>query len=294
MVRVQVWAQCICVLLGLACSTYAQPPAKDREAFFETLREFMPHKELFDLVEHASIRKEIGLSASDANKIVENVSQTSSDLHTLRKQNEGKNVPLDEYKQQVRKLIAPHNSASYEILSKSDFKRLLGIYVQARSFRAVLNEQVAREIGLEGEAFEKFRKTRNDTWQELSEELREAMMRQIRKAPPGARADRTAIAKLFQDAEEKLDFKLARELTPAQKDALEKLKGAPFELPEHPFSFPPPPDRSRSGRGGGPPRGPNHGDDHKKGPDKNGDQAGDPTKCSDDNHEHSTHLKSVS
>jgi hypothetical protein len=298
MVRVQVLAQCVSVLLWLACSTHAQPPAKEREVFFETLREFMPHKELFDLVEHATIREQIGLSESEANLIVEHVSQTSGALNALRKQNEGKNVPLEQYKKQVRAIITPQNIASYDILYKSDFKRLLGIYVQARSYRAVLNEQVAREIGLEGQAFEEFRKTRNEVWQVLMEELREDMMQQIRKAPPGAPPARANITKLFKDAEKELDFKLARELTPDQKEALENLKGAPFNLPEHPFKFPLPPDRGRSGRVGGPPRSPNHGDDHKKAPDKKGDQADaqdhrcDPAKCSDGSHGRTSKLNS--
>ena len=229
-------------------STRGEDPRRgEREAFFDAMREFLPHKELFDLVKHASVREEIGLSADDAAAIERNVGKSFEAMHDIRRGNEGKVVSADELKGQVRKALAPLNDASYQILEKADLQRLLGIYVQARSYRALLNDRVASQIGLEGESLLTFRRTRNESWQTIMEDMREAMKREIRNAPPGVPPSRDAIGRLFKQAEDKLDLKLAQQLSIEQKSKLAELKGAPFDLPKYPFSFGPP--RSRSSRG---------------------------------------------
>ncbi len=303
MVRIQVLAQFACLLLWLGCSAHSQPPprpedprsgtthaehprpeesrrseSRERDSFFDAMREFLPHKELFDLVDLAEIRQEIGLSDSDAALIKENVGKSFEALHALRRENEGKTITSDQFKQQVRDAIAPLNQNSYGILEKADFKRLLGIYVQARSYRALLNDKVANEIGLEGHALEDFRRTRGEKWQSIMEETREAMMREMRNAPPGAPPNRDTISKLFRQAEEKLDHKLAKELTSEQNAALENLKGVEFKLPAHPFNFPP----SNRGRGrGGPPHGPGGKDPNGSKTESEARDRADDSKCFD-------------
>ncbi len=274
MVRIQVLAQSVCVLLWLACSVNSQSPpprpdgsrpddprrseSRERDAFFDAMREFLPHKELFDLLDHDSIRKEIKLSDADAELIEANVRKTFEALHAIRKEFEGKTPTPEEFKQKVAEAIEPLNKESYEILEKrADFERLLGLYVQARGHRALLNDQVAQKIGLEGQALEGFRKLRSQSWQLLMDDTRDAIKREMRNAPPGKSLPRNAISDLFKLAEKKLEDKLSRELTEEQKNALENLKGVKFPLPEHPFNYPP---RNR-GRGGS--RGPG-----ENGPDK--------------------------
>lgn len=285
MIRIRVLATCLSAwLLLLACSARLQSDerrgdSQEREAFFEALREFVPHKELFDLVRHESIRSEIKLSEADAKQIEENLSKSFEAMHKIREDSGGKGLSADELGSQMQKALEPLNDASYAILAKSDFKRLLGLYVQARGYRALLNDQVAGHIGLEGEALAEFRKTRSERWQAIMEDVREAMKREIRNAPPHLPPPRDVFTKLFQQAEEKLDLKLSQELTYKQKQDLEALKGAQFALPKHPFNYGPPSGRNH-GRNGG--RGP--GD---KGPDPKRGAASEPRECKSDERESS-------
>lgn len=253
------------MLLWLALSAHSQPPpppdAKEREAFFEVMREVLPHKELFDLLDHKSIRAEVDVNDADAETIEDNVRSTFEALRKFRDAEEGKLLTPEQLKQKVRETIAPFNQKSYDILEKNaKFDRLLGLYVQARGYRALLNDKIAKKIGLEGEALEKFRELRSETWRGLMEETNDAIKRHLRNTPPGAQPPRNAISDLFRHAEKELEEKLSCSLSDEQKDAFESLKGPQFALPERPFNY----GRGR-GPGGSKDKGP--GD---KGPDKRG------------------------
>lgn len=307
MVRIQVLAKCASVLLMLAASAPAQPPSpsafpttigspsrqrsdegrrdedhrgesQEREAWLDAIREFMPHKEVFDLVQHASVRQEIGLNAEVAQTIEDNVGSAFGALHDLRKKHEGKEFSKEDFNRSARAAVGPFNLQNYDLLGQANLPRLLGLYVQARGFRAVLNDRIASEIGLEGEAFEKFRKRRNEIWTAELDQVRDDMRREFRNAPPGVPPARDAMTKIFKRAEERLDSKLARELTASQKVALEQLKGPEFELPERPFNFPPPPSSRERGGRGGPPRN----DEHRSKPPDSNDKQPNPSKCSSD------------
>ena len=263
------------MLLWLALSAHSQPPpppdAKEREAFFEVMREVLPHKELFDLLDHKSVRAELGLDDANAEAIEDNVRKTFEALRKFRDAEEGKLLTPEQLKEKVRETIAPFNQKSYDILEKNaKFDRLLGLYVQARGYRALLNDKIAKKIGLEGEALEEFRELRRETWRGLMEETNDAIKRHLRNTPPGAQPPRSAISDLFRHAEKKLEEKLSCSLSDEQKVAFDSLKGAKFDLPEHPFNY--------TGRGRGPggskDKGPGEGRSEKgsgeRGPDKRG------------------------
>ena len=266
------------ILFGLACGLLVsadwasgqQPPrrsdgpqtserprspggSRERDPFFEAMREVhleSSNKELFDLLRHAAIRQEIHLSDADSDQLQANGREAFEAIHAIREANQGMPVSKDELKQQIRDALTPLEAKSFEILQKpeNDFKRLLGIYVQARSYRALLNDKVAEEIGLRGDALVAFRQFRSESWRAIMEDTRRSMEKEIRNTPPGS-SPREAMSKLFRRAEEKLDEKLASQLSSEQLRALEQLKGAKFdELPEHPFSLPPDRRRGRSDR----------------------------------------------
>ncbi len=222
---------------------------REHEPFFEALREVhleSSNKELFELVRHESIRQEINLSPADAEQVQANMRQAFKAIFAVRDNNQGKPTSKEELKQQIRDVIAPLEAESIAILRKSetDFERLLGLYVQARSYRALLNDQVAEVIGLQGAALDDFRKSRADSWRSIMDDTRRAIEKEIRNNPPGA-SPRQAISQLLQQAEAKLDEQLASQLSEAQRTQLQQLKGAPFKLPERLFSFPT--HRGRSG-----------------------------------------------
>ncbi len=223
---------------------------REQEPFFEAMREVhleSSSKELFDLLRHASIREEIHLSEADAQRLRSNGREAFQAISAIQKQQRDSAASKDEIKQQLREVLKPLEEESFKILeqSQADFKRLLGIYVQARGHRALLNDKVAEQIGLQGESLAAFRKFRQEQGRAIMEETRRAVEKEIRNTPPGS-SPREAISKLFRRAEEQLDEKLASQLTPEQVSALESLKGAEFDLPERLFSFPP--DHRRGGR----------------------------------------------
>lgn len=217
---------------------------REHDPFFEAMREVhleSSSKELFDLLRHASIREEIHLSDDDAALLQANGREAFQAIFAIRKDNKDKPMSKEELKQQIRDVLAPLEETSFEILrqSQADFTRLLGIYAQARGYRALLNDKVAQQIGLQGEALDAFRKFRQEQWRTIMDDTRRAAEKEIRNTPPGSNS-RTAISKLFRRAETQIDEKLASQLTADQMAAFESLKGAKFEeMPERLFSFPP-------------------------------------------------------
>ena len=249
-----------CGLLWVAGTACGQPPrhsdgprsgdrphssdsSRGNDPFFEAMREVhrdSSNKELFDLLRHPTIRQEIHLSEADSEQLQANGREAFQAMHAVREANRDLATSKEVLKQQIRDILAPLEAKSFEILEKSegDFKRLLGIYVQARGYRALLNDKVAQEIGLQGTALDDFRKFRSEEWRAIMEDTRRSMEKEIRNTPPGS-SPREAISKLFRRAEELLDEKLASQLTSQQRAALEQLKGVKFdEMPEELFSFP--------------------------------------------------------
>ncbi len=257
MARVQVFAQFAWVLLLLAVPVYAQPrPPRggpgpgpgsgpggelrglggERDPFFDAMREVFqdaPHKELFDLVNRSEVRQEIGLASDAASKVKDNVHDAMREVFSLRDKQE--RLTKDQYKEKIRNALTPFEKESYKILEEhGNFDRLLGIYAQARKYRAILNDKVAEKIGLDGVALDRFRRERAEYGRTLWEETRDLVDKAIRNNPPGA-ALRPAFGRLFQQAEEKLERRLAELLTDEQKRKFEDLKGVEFKLPPDVF-----------------------------------------------------------
>ncbi len=216
------------------------------DPFFEAMREVhrdSSNRELFDLLRDPNVRQEIHLNEADSDQLAANGREAFEAIHAIRKANQDLATSKDELKQQIRAALDPWEAKSFEILEKPevDFKRLLGIYVQARSYRALLNDKVAEEIGLQGAALDDFRKFRAENWRAIMEDTRHSIEKEIRNTPPGSnpRDAISSFSSLRRRAEEMLDKKLASQLTDEQLAALEQLKGVKFDLQPQPFSFPP-------------------------------------------------------
>ncbi len=233
-------------------SDYSRPGSpREQDPFFEAMREVhleSSSKELFDLLRHESIRQEIHFSEADAERLRAHGREAFQAIFAIQKESRGKPTSKDELKQQIRDVLGPLEEKSFEILQQSgaDLKRLLGIYVQARGYRALLNDKVAEEIGLQGKELDAFRQFRQEQGRAIMENTRRSAEKEIRNTPPGSNP-RTTISKLFRQAETQLEEKLASQLTQQQLAAFEALKGAKFEeMPERLFSFSP--DHRRGGR----------------------------------------------
>lgn len=232
---------------------------REHEPFFEALREVhveTSNKELFEMVRHESIRQEIHLSSADAQQIQANMRLAFKAIFAVREKNREETLSKEELKQQIREAVSPLEAESIAILRKPevDFKRMLGLYVQARNYRALMNDQVAEEIGLQGQELDDFRQTRAASWRSIMDDIRRSIEKEIRNTPPGS-SPRESISQLLRQAEGKLDVQLSSQLSEQQRAQLQQLKGAPFPLPERLFSMPP-----NRGRGGPEGRGPIRGE----------------------------------
>lgn len=246
--------QAVGLVLCLVCSAVAQPPPHPgpagggRDLFFEALREVhheSPTKEIFDLLEHHEIRQEIGLSEEHAQVIENNVSQAKKKIMALREAKRGSAATKDELKTAISETVAPFDKASLELIEQNaDLDRLLGLYVQARNYRAAVNEEIAKRIGMNDQELADFRAARVAAWRTIMEETREDIEKEVRKFGAERGDWRKTVGKLMAQAEQRLDATLAWELEPSQREKLMRLKGEPFELPDDLFRFP---SRGRSG-----------------------------------------------
>jgi Spy/CpxP family protein refolding chaperone len=110
------------------------------------------------------------------------------------------------------------------ILDPDQFKRLLGLYAQRSGVEALINKQVAKELGLSDETNEKLKAK--------DEETRPRFDRQ--DGPPDFAA--------MQEARTKRLEAMEAILTPEEKEKFEALKGEKFEFPSRGFG--------RGGQGG--------------------------------------------
>lgn len=238
------------LIFGLMYSTFvsAQPPLPEgRDPFFDALgeahRQLLPRREVVGLLWHESVRKEVGLSPGNYQKIEQLRRDEFNKVMALRDELKDQALSKDEIVQKIIETQAPADRELYEMLlnpQHAKFDRLLGIYVQSRSFSAATNETVAERIGLKDDAYIEYRKARGEIWHQLMDENRDKMGNLIREG------DRKEISQLFEEAEKKLNRALAVKLTAEQRTALKELEGEKFDLPKQPFDF-----RGPRGRRGG-------------------------------------------
>jgi hypothetical protein len=244
-IQVALYAWLMCVTL-----VSAQPPRPEgRDKFFDALgeahRQLLPRRELVGLLWHDSVQKEVGLSPENYQKIEQLRREEFNKVMALRDELKDQALSKEEIVKKIIETQAPIDQQLYELLHNpehANFDRLLGIYVQSRSFSAATNETVAERIGLVGDAYLEYRKARGEIWHQLMDENREKMGNLIREG------DRKKISRLFEEAEKKLNSSLAAKLTNEQRTALQQLEGEKFDLPKQPFDFRGP--RGRRGGGG--------------------------------------------
>ncbi len=238
----------------------SRPGGQDDEArnqFFEAMRDAhrrqIPDREIVDLLRHEVIRKEVGLSDESWEKIQELLRSSMKATWDLRKEVADDSATKEEL---VEKILARQATFDQQILAllrdpeNLQYERFLGIYVQAREFRAATNEDVANRIGLVGDDLQAYRAARFEIARKLMDDNRDRLGSLLRE---GQRED---ISKLFDETEVKLNQALAMKLNSDQRKALENLKGAAFKLPPRPFDFRGPP------RGGGRPESRERGKDN--------------------------------
>jgi hypothetical protein len=139
-------------------------------------------------------------------------------------------------------------------LTEAQRERLIGLFVQARSYRAVSNRIVAAKLGLTAEEASAKRKDIDAIREETILQSRDRVRRIFDKG-----GDPREFEKVMQENLKKMDARIEESLTQEQRDKLKALRGEEVSEPREwlihsvqmrrpgpPAPLPPPPPQSQS------------------------------------------------
>lgn len=197
--------------------------------------------ELLSLLRMEEVQTEIGLSP-DAYKAVQSA---LPDMRSLFQADESERA------EKLKEANAKAQDLIDEALSPKQQTRLLGLLVQQQGMRALSNELVAKQLGLDAAKTEEIKAVMTKAGEEMRDKMREAFS--------GGGGDREKMREMFESMGKELDQAVAAKLSDEQKKALEELKGDAFTFPERRgFGGP----GGRGPGGGGPGGGRNRGGDN--------------------------------
>lgn len=194
--------------------------------------------EVLALLRMEEVQKEVSLSP-DAYKAVQSA---MPDMRSLFQADESERAAkLKEANTKAQELID-------EALSAKQQKRLLGLLVQQQGMRALSNEMVAKQLGLDAAKTEEIKAVMTKTGEEMRDKMREAFS--------GGDRDREKMREMMESVRKELDQAVVAKLSDDQKKALEELKGDAFTFPERrgfggPGGGGPGPGGPGGGQGGG-------------------------------------------
>ena len=171
--------------------------------------------ELIGLLRMEEVRKEVGMTP----ETFQSVQSAMPDMRSLFQASEGDRAS------KLKEANAKAQEVIDEALSPAQQKRLLGLLVQQQGARAVTNELVAKEIGLDAAKVQEL--------QEVMMKSGEGMREKMREAFTGG-GDREKIREAMEEMRKEVDKSIEDKLSDKQKEDLEKLKGDAFTFPERP------------------------------------------------------------
>lgn len=197
--------------------------------------------ELLSLLRMEEVQKEIGLSP-DAYKAVQSA---LPDMRSLFQADESERA------EKLKEANAKAQDLIDEALSSKQQTRLLGLLVQQQGMRALSNELVAKQLGLDAAKTEEIKAVMTKSGEEMRDKMREAFS--------GGGGDREKMREAMENMRKEFDQAVAAKLSDDQKKALEELKGDAFTFPERRGPGGP---GGRGPGGGGPGGGRNRGGDN--------------------------------
>lgn len=180
--------------------------------------------QLMGLLAMEEVRKEVGLD----NEIWEAIPDEAKrpDMSGFREASEDER----------RELIAGANQAAQdtldEVLEPEKQRRLMGLLAQQQEYSAVLNELIAKEIGLDEAGMKKARDAAQEAGESLREQMREMFAGFRGGGAGGGDADREGMRAKMEELMKKPGEAIAATLTAEQKQKFEALKGEKFDFPE--------------------------------------------------------------
>jgi hypothetical protein len=175
--------------------------------------------QLLGLLRMGEVREEIGLSDEEYESIQSAQRESWGRMSGLREASE------EERKEIMEEMNTAAQDLLDEVLPPAKQKRLLGLLVQQVGAPAVLNQIVAKEIGLSESTSGEIRTELESFGQKLREQF--AGMREA-GGPPNFAQIQEQMGKIRDELNETIESKLTDE----QKNLLESLKGEKFDFPE--------------------------------------------------------------
>ena len=175
--------------------------------------------QLLGLLRMEEVRKEVNVSA-DAYEAVQKAQQEAfSGMGNLR----------DASEEERTKAMKDMNTKAQELLDEvvdpAGMKRLMGLLLQQQGNSAVMNDLIAKEVGLK----ESDVKALGEAVAKSSEEGRNKMREMFQGGGP---PDREKMTEMMSEMRKKSDAAIDEKLTADQKKAVETLKGEKFTFPE--------------------------------------------------------------
>lgn len=203
--------------------------------------------ELVGLLRDEKVREEVGMddatyeAASTAiREATEKMGEQTRPLfQEMRDASESERAELRKKMEEQMKVV---NQTAQEVLDEvllpDEQKRLMGLLVQRRGMSAVLNELVAKQIGLDEQGKEKVSAAMEEQQSGTREKMREMMQSGDREGM------REKMREMMEKAREDGDKAISGALSAEQRKKLEDLKGKEFEFSEEQAGF------GRGGPGG--------------------------------------------
>lgn len=175
--------------------------------------------QLLGLLRMDEVREEVGVSDEVYEAIQSSQRESWGQMRDLRGASEERRTEImEEMNSSAQELLD-------EVLPPAKQKRLMGLMIQQVGAPAVLNQMVAKEIGLSESSSEEIRKELESFGSRLREQF--AGMRE-----GGGFPDFSRIQEEMTKVREELNLTIESKLTEEQKKSLEELKGEKFDFPE--------------------------------------------------------------
>lgn len=174
--------------------------------------------ELLGLLRMEEVQKEVGLKP----ETYQSIQSALPDMRAIFQADESERATkLKEANTKAQDVID-------EALSPTQQKRLLGLLVQQQGMRAVTNELVAKEIGLDSAKTQEIQDSLTKSRDEMGAKMREAFA----GGNDGDRQEK--MREMMEQMRKEVDQAVAAKLSDKQKADLETLKGDAFTFPERP------------------------------------------------------------
>ena len=180
---------------------------------------------MFDLLRLKEVQVEIELmpdQEASLKKLAERQRGERPDFNFREASEEDRNAFFAKMQADMAKRSAEAKEQLEEILLPAQFERLEQLAVQARGTMGLVHADTAKSLAITEEQSTKLKAE----MQTFGETAREQVTEAFRSG------DRDAVREKMQSMRKELDGKLLAVLTEKQKADYEKLKGAPFDLPD--------------------------------------------------------------